>query len=63
MSISHLEIAEAEAIAVALREAGGHLEHTARELGISRTTLWRKMKKHQIKAERFRPNATRMIQS
>ncbi len=45
---SKLEWAEADAIHAALRHYHGHLGRTARNLGISRTTLWRKMKKHRI---------------
>jgi PAS domain S-box-containing protein len=45
---SKLEWAEADAIHAALRHYQGHLGRTARNLGISRTTLWRKMKKHRI---------------
>jgi len=52
--VSHLDVAEAEAILAALHAANGRMEHTARELGISRTTLWRKMKKHGIKADKPR---------
>ena len=51
---SHLDVAEAEAIVAALHATEGRLERTANELGVSRTTLWRKMKKHGIKAEKFR---------
>ena len=40
--------AEADAIVTALRASNGRLTDTARLLGISRTTLWRKMKKHGI---------------
>jgi len=40
--------AEGEAILAALHASRGHLGDTARALGISRTTLWRKMKKHGI---------------
>ncbi len=43
-----LASAEAEVIRKALVDAGGHVGETARSLGISRTTLWRKMKKHGI---------------
>ncbi|MCX7014956.1 MAG: sigma 54-interacting transcriptional regulator [Candidatus Sumerlaeota bacterium] len=45
---SPLETAEADAIRAALRQSDGHLGRAARALNISRTTLWRKMKKHGI---------------
>ena len=51
---SGLKLAEAETIESTLSQTGGHLGQAARELGISRTTLWRKMKKYAIQAERFR---------
>ena len=35
----------------AVSSTGGHLGKAAKELGISRTTLWRKMKKFGISAE------------
>jgi PAS domain S-box-containing protein len=44
------ESAEAETIRSVLRTTRGNLAHTARDLGISRTTLWRKMKRHRIAA-------------
>jgi PAS domain S-box-containing protein len=47
-SESELTLAEADAIRSALSRTSGHLGRTARDLGISRTTLWRKMKKHSI---------------
>ena len=50
-SSSHLMAAEADAIVSALQAANGHLGETCRALGISRTTLWRKMKKHGIQAK------------
>jgi PAS domain S-box-containing protein len=46
--------AEADAIRAALRAARGQLEPTAKELGISRTTLWRKLRRHRIDAADFR---------
>jgi PAS domain S-box-containing protein len=45
---SGLASAEADVIRSALAMNGGHVEETARTLGISRTTLWRKMKRHRI---------------
>jgi PAS domain S-box-containing protein len=45
---SQLKLAEADAIRFALRHNGRHLGKTAQELGISRATLWRKMKKYSI---------------
>jgi len=41
--------AEADAIRRALSATGGHIGLTAKELGISRTTLWRKMKRYRIR--------------
>jgi transcriptional regulator with PAS, ATPase and Fis domain len=45
---SPLERGEAEVIRAALRRHGGRRDAAARELHVSRTTLWRKMKKHGI---------------
>ena len=45
---SPLPDAEAAAITQALRANSGHRGKTAEELGINKTTLWRKMKKHGI---------------
>lgn len=56
--IPHLDLAEAEAIITALGMTNGQLAKAASELGISRTTLWRKMKRHGIEAERFRSSHT-----
>lgn len=46
-------IAERDAILHAGRESVGHLGHTAERLGISRATLWRKMKLYGISKEHF----------
>jgi len=43
-----LESAEAEAILATLEKHGGNKTETAKELGINRTTLWRKMKKYAL---------------
>jgi transcriptional regulator with PAS, ATPase and Fis domain len=43
-----LERSEAEAIRLALSRNQGNRDATAAELGISRTTLWRKMRKHGL---------------
>jgi transcriptional regulator with PAS, ATPase and Fis domain len=43
-----LESAEAAAIREALTRHGGNRTRAAKDLGISRNTLWRKMKKHGI---------------
>lgn len=43
-----LQDAEAEAIREALKKNGGNRTNTALELGISRNTLWRKMKRYAI---------------
>jgi len=40
--------AEAAAVKAALERAGGNRERAARELGIHRVTLWRKMKRHGL---------------
>jgi len=45
---SPIEEAEAEAIRLALERHGGNRSAAAKELGIHKTTLWRKMKKHGI---------------
>jgi transcriptional activator for dhaKLM operon len=39
---------EREAILRAGRAVGGHLGRTAQQLGISRSTLWRKMREHGL---------------
>jgi transcriptional activator for dhaKLM operon len=44
---------ERDAILRAGREAGGHLGHAAERLGISRATLWRKMKLYGLTKEHF----------
>jgi transcriptional regulator of acetoin/glycerol metabolism len=43
-----LQESEANAIRAALGRCGGHQGRAAAELGISRTTLWRKMSKYGI---------------
>jgi len=48
-----LEESEAEAIRLALTRNRGNRVQTAEELRVSRTTLWRKMKRHGIRAEEF----------
>jgi transcriptional regulator with PAS, ATPase and Fis domain len=53
-SLSQLDQSEAQAIQIALNRNRGHQGRTAEELGISRTTLWRKMKKHGINPDHFR---------
>jgi transcriptional activator for dhaKLM operon len=47
--------AERDAILRAGREAAGHLGHAAERLGISRATLWRKMKLYGLTREHFWP--------
>jgi PAS domain S-box-containing protein len=47
--VTALEESEASAIRQAVMRNRGHMGHTASELRISRTTLWRKMKKHGIR--------------
>jgi len=51
---SQLGRAEAEALRAVLQRTGGNLGSAADELGISRTTLWRKLKKHAINPRRYR---------
>jgi PAS domain S-box-containing protein len=46
-----LERSEADTIRAALRRHEGHLVRVASELGVSRTTLWRKMRKYGLRAE------------
>jgi len=48
-----LQQSEATAIRAALGRHGGHQGRVAEELGISRTTLWRKMNKYGIRAGEF----------
>lgn len=45
-----LQAAEAEAIRTALERHHGNRTHAARELGLSRNTLWRKMKSLKLEA-------------
>ena len=45
---SQLSSAEADAIRAALRDCRGNVGKTAQLLGVSRTTLWRKMQRHGI---------------
>ncbi|MCG6987050.1 MAG: sigma 54-interacting transcriptional regulator [Gemmatimonadetes bacterium] len=52
--VSALEESEASAIRQAVLRNRGHVGRTARELRISRTTLWRKMKKHGIRRDDLR---------
>jgi PAS domain S-box-containing protein len=51
--VSLLRKAEADAIREVLAATGGHIGRAAKELGTSRTTLWRKMKKFGISAGDF----------
>ena len=51
---SKLKWAEADTIRVSLRRWRGHLGKTAKDLGISRTTLWRKMNKYSISPHEYR---------
>ena len=46
--VSQLKLAEADVIRTVLTRAGGHQGNAAKQLGISRTTLWRKMRKYSI---------------
>ena len=49
---NQLQRAEVESIRSALRDNQGQMTRTARQLGISRTTLWRKMKQYDISANK-----------
>ncbi|MCG6956167.1 MAG: sigma 54-interacting transcriptional regulator, partial [Gemmatimonadetes bacterium] len=49
--VTALQESECSALRQAIARNDGHLGRTARELGISRTTLWRKMKKHCIRRD------------
>jgi transcriptional regulator with PAS, ATPase and Fis domain len=44
-----LKVAEVQIIIDALKKHGGNRSNTAAELGIDKSTLWRKMKKFNIK--------------
>ncbi|MBI5498817.1 MAG: sigma 54-interacting transcriptional regulator [Deltaproteobacteria bacterium] len=50
---SRLDRAEADAIRGVLERAGGRLKDACRELAVSRTTLWRKMRRHGIFLQDF----------
>jgi transcriptional regulator of acetoin/glycerol metabolism len=50
-AVGPLERSEANAIRAALRRHDGRLGQAARELGVSRTTLWRKMRKYGLRAD------------
>ncbi|MGF1469615.1 MAG: sigma-54 interaction domain-containing protein [Sandaracinaceae bacterium] len=45
--------AEARRVLNALERSGGHVGRAASSLGMSRTTLWRKLKKHNLDRERL----------
>jgi transcriptional regulator with PAS, ATPase and Fis domain len=45
---SPFEEAEAEVIERTLKKCGGDRIKTAKELGIGRTTLWRKIRKYRL---------------
>jgi transcriptional regulator of acetoin/glycerol metabolism len=49
-----LEQAEADVLRSALTHTHGSISKTAEELGVSRTTLWRKMRRLGISAEDYR---------
>jgi PAS domain S-box-containing protein len=53
-SASRLKLAEADVIRSALRRRSGHLGKTADDLAISRTTLWRKMKRYAISPNEYK---------
>lgn len=48
---------EREAILRTARAVGGHLGRTAQQLGISRSTLWRKMREHGLSRTDFYPGS------
>jgi sigma-54 dependent transcriptional regulator, acetoin dehydrogenase operon transcriptional activator AcoR len=48
---SRLEQAERQALVAALRDAAGDAEAAARDLGISRATIYRKLKRHGIRPD------------
>ncbi len=50
-----LERSEADTIRQSLSRNQGNRDKTAEDLHISRTTLWRKMKKHGIRPDEFQP--------
>jgi transcriptional regulator of acetoin/glycerol metabolism len=49
-----LEQAEADVLRSALDHTHGSISKAAEELGVSRTTLWRKMRRSGISAEDYR---------
>ncbi len=49
-----LQQAEVEAIQAALHDNSGRLQRAADQLGVSRTTLWRKMKKYGLRTDDFK---------
>ncbi|MFH1530168.1 MAG: sigma 54-interacting transcriptional regulator [Pseudomonadota bacterium] len=51
---SEVPLVERESLRTALKNAQGHLGKTAQILGLSRTTLWRKMKRLEIPTDEFR---------
>ena len=53
-SVSRLQQSEVQTIQIALSSNQGHQGRTAEELGISRTTLWRKLQKYDINPEDFK---------
>jgi DNA-binding NtrC family response regulator len=52
-SMAPLEESEADAIRMALQRNRGSRSRTAEDLQLSRTTLWRKMKRYGIRPEEF----------
>ena len=53
LPLTPLRRGEADVIRSALERQGGRIAHAARDLGISRTTLWRKMNRHGLHAVEF----------
>ena len=57
--LTGLEWHERQALITALRNAAGDREAAARELGISRATIYRKLKRHGIRPPAAQPEARR----
>lgn len=55
-TVPPLRQSEADAIQAVLCRHQGHLAEVARALAVSRTTLWRKMRAHGLRAADYRPH-------
>lgn len=51
-SLYNLDIAEQQTIENAIKEFGGNITQTAKNLGIAKGTLYRKMKKYNLENPR-----------